>query len=276
MNPLKPTKLEEIIIFLLLQGEKRTTTLLEEVRRIRKKTTKQGFYLALRGLKKEEVILIFKKTVSLDTVWIRKMREMLEKISSDQQTKESSSYLLNLENKESIIYSFSTIKNLDTFWGHVQSILVHNTDTKEPIFSYDPHYWFYITRTEREKELLKEMIANKKQFLMTVGGTTPLDKVVKDAFNNYYLQYNYNRMFDKPNYYITLVGDYIIEVTLDSAVSKKIDDIYQKSVKITDEIILDLKTLLEVRSKNKLKISKNKEKTIKMKRRFKKDFYILR
>lgn len=276
MNLLKPKKLEDVIVNSLVKGEKSTTFLLTEARSSGNNPTKQGFYQALRNLKRDEVILIYKKMVSLDPVWMSKMREMIENISKNYAVNESSFDVLGLEDKESITYSFSNIKNLDAFWGHLQSVLMHNTNKKEPIFSYDPHYWFYIARKEREKELLKEIVQNNRQFLMTVGGSTELDKMIKSEFNTDYLQYNRKRMFFKENYYTTVIGDYITEVHLDEKVAQKIEKLYQTSTEINNAVINELKLLLNSKTKNKLKVSRNKTKAEKLKKKFSKDFYVIR
>lgn len=271
MNLLKSFQLEAVIVRLLLEGECSTTVLLEKVRKI-KATTKQGFYSALRKLRREEVILIYKKTVSLDGVWLKKMRDAFAQTEAPQ---DEVSDVLSLQNKESILYSFSNIRNLDTFWGHIQSILVKNTSERDPIFSYDPHYWFYLAREERERELLKEMVENKRQFLMTVGGETPLDKVIKSNFNNEYLQYTHKKILDFLNQYLTVVGEYVIEVTLDKKTSDRMEKIYKENSNVTEDVVLDLQDLLVSKGKNKLKVSRNKAKAEKLKKILSKDFFII-
>lgn len=274
MNIIKPEKLEDLILHNLIQGEMVTTNLLSKIRLNGKNTTKQGFYAALRKLKKEEVILVYKGTVSLNTVWIKKMQDVFEKISQTYTINQKSFDVLSLEDKESTSYSFSTIKNLDIFWGHAQNILIHNTSPQQPIYAYDPHYWFYLARRDTEKELLKEIEQNKRQFLMTVGGTTALDKIIKTDFDSDYLQYNYNKLFDRSNYYITIIGDYITEVFLDQDISNRIDSIYNQNTDVHGATNL-LKTFLEARVKNKIKISKNRLRAEKLKTRMGRDFYII-
>lgn len=276
MSLIKPQNLEEEIIRLLSHQKRSTIDLLSHIQKSQYTVTKQGFYKALRRLKKEEVILIYKKIVSLDTVWIRRMSAFVEETTRAYEVTRDSFDILWLEDKQSLTYSFSTIQNLDNFWGNFQSILVNKTHHKEPVFSYDPHYWFFISRRERELELLKEMVEQKRQFLMTVGGTLPLDKIVKKDFNNDYLQYNYKTILEGNNQYMTVIGDYIAEVTLDSAVSDKIDTIYKNETSASADVTARLTALLDTRGKNKIKISRNTKKAEMLKKRFQRDFYVLR
>lgn len=276
MNILKPNKIEDYIIMKLIHGEQLAIALLSQIRTARKQVTKQGFYAALRKLKSEDIVLMYKGRVSLNTVWIKKMNELFEEISRDYTTNQKTFDVLGLENKESISYTFSNIRNLDTFWGHAQNILLHNTASDQPIYAYDPHYWFYIARRDTEKELLDEIIKNKRQFLMSVGYKSTLDKIIKSDFNSDYTQYNYDRQFDKDNYYITIIGDYITEVWLDETISKKINEIYDKDNVSTNDQINILKSFLEAKVRNKIKISKNKARAEKLKKRMGKNFYIIR
>jgi DNA-binding PadR family transcriptional regulator len=276
MGFLKPQTIEEHIVHHLSLGEETSTELLKYLEKTIKHITKQGFYKALRKLQRDEVVVIYKKTVSLDRIWVRKIVTMLEPLLNTNIENQNSVHELHLEDKESATYTFTNIKNLDTFWGYLQNTFVHKTDPSEPIFSYDPHYWFYIARKDREKELLKDLMAHKRQFLMTAGGTSPLDKLIKNDFDGDYLQYNYKKMFVKPNYYVTLMGDYVIEVTLDTEISEKIEKIYQESHELTDQIINTLKEFLMVRNKNKIKISKNKKKAAVLRKKMQKDFYVIR
>lgn len=276
MNLYNPKNIEEKVIKLLSKGEKLTTTLLDETNKIGKKISKQGFYKALRKLKKEEVLLVYSKIASLDVVWIRNQSKVINDAMENYSLNPETQSVFDIENGESATYTFSKIKNLDTFWGHIQSALIKITPKNEPIFSYDPHYWFYIAREQREKVLLEEMVEQKRQFLMTVGGKTEIDKSIKKHFNNDYLQYNHNKLFDKSNFYMTLVGEYIIEVNLDKFLSEKVDEIFIKNFSTNDSIKKEFEEILESKGKNKIKISRNINKSAKLKSKFKKDFYIIK
>lgn len=274
MSLLKPQKLEDYIVKLLVTGEKNTTALLSEIQEQKHGITKQGFYAALRKLRSEEIILVYKRKASLNTVWIKKMDELFTTINKTYTIEQKTFDVLGLEDKESVSYSFSNTKNLDIFWGHSQNIIIRNTGPNEPIYAYDPHYWFYIARKETETELLKEIVQNKRQFLMTVGGKLHLDQIIKSDFNSDYLQYNYKRMFEEDNYYVTVIGDYITEVYLDENISEEIDRIYLERKTIDQDTLIKLKGFLEKKSRNKIKISKNISRAQKLKTKIGKDFYI--
>lgn|GEM_PF-5021634 len=79
-------------------------------------------------------------------------------------------------------------------------------------------------------------------------------------------------LFKKENYYINIFGDYLIEVWLDSIISKQIDRFFQTHVKITSHALDEINHIITQNGNNKLKISRNKEKASILKRKFMKYF----
>jgi hypothetical protein len=274
MNLLRPKSVEEIVVTALISGQQTTNNLLLEVKKRKGALTKQGFYAALRKLKAEEVIVIYKKIVALNTAWIKDMERMISKVSLSYGDSHSYNNLY-IQEKESVTYSFSSIKHLDAFWGHSQNILIARTSPQEPIFAYDPHYWFYIARRATEKRLLEEITTQGRQFLMTVGFETPMDKMIKKDFKRDLLQYNHKKIFMDVAYYVTVIDDYITEVVLDQKISDAIHALYMNNKHVTPEVMSRLESFLYAKAKNKIRISKNKTRAEKIKKRLAKDFYII-
>ena len=80
----------------------------------------------------------------------------------------------------------------------------------------------------------------------------------------------------KRNYYVTIVGDYITEVFLDKETTRKIDEIYKNKTLIDTEAIESFIKVLNSKTKNKIKISRKKNKAERLKRKLKKNFYLIR
>ncbi len=276
MNLLKPAKIEDQIVKLLIPGEAKTTALLSDIRSSQKDITKQGFYAALRKLKRDEVVLTYKGMASLDRVWIGKMNDVFATVNKTYQTNQALFDVLGLENKESVMYTFTHTKSLDTFWGHSQNIIMHNTPETEPIYAYNTHYWIHVARHETEKAILDEIVKHKRQFLISFGYGYPLDLWSKAELHSDYLQCNIKRMYDDISYYITVIGDFITEVYLDPGLSKKIHDVYRTAKKLDPVALEKLNSFVESRGRNRIKISRNKARAEKLKKKLGKDFYIIR
>ncbi len=243
---------------------------------VKKDTTKQGFYAILRKLKRSEVVLVYKGIVSLNTIWIKKIWSIFEFADKKYLSGQESFDALKLENGESLSYSFKNLNNLDIFWGHSQNIFIHNSPISEPIYCYDPHYWLYLARNKSERDLLNEIINNKRQFLMNVGNSTFLDKVIKKDFNSDFVQYNYRKIFNKNNYYITVIGEYITEVYFDKRISDEIDVFYNKTGILNDKTIESLKGFLDKKIKSRIRITRNSKKANILKKKLGRDFYIMK
>ncbi len=275
MSFLKPKTTEEIIVSLLESGEKDTLTLLEEIRHSRKKSTKQAFYAALRKLKAEETVVVYKSLVALHTTWINDLQNVVRKITKTYAGGAEPFGMLSLADKETVTYTFSTIRHLDSFWGHAQTMLMTHTPTSEAIYAYNPHYWFYLARKTTEQKLLEEIAAKKRQFLMTVGGNSKLDKVIRSDFSGDFIQYHLEKAFHKPNhYYVAAIGDYTIEVFLDKNLANTIEKIYKRYDNATPEAIGEMEGLLSIKARNKIRISKNKKKAEEVRKKLAKNFFV--
>ena len=142
------------------------------------------------------------------------------------------------------------------------------------MYTYDPHYWFLIARPEVERGHMDGINSLGKQFLMTVGGTTPLDKALLPEFNTELRQYHMQKLFDKPGYYTVVIGDFIFESTFDESVERIIENIYARCDTATDTTRREFEPVLEARIRSKLKISRNRTRAKKLKAKFGKNFFI--
>ncbi|MDB5189672.1 MAG: hypothetical protein JWL82_629 [Parcubacteria group bacterium] len=274
MSFLKPKTIEELILEALRNGPMKTTLLLAEIDPHIGGITKQGFYAALRKLKREETVVIYKSMVALTMAWIRQMRERLDLMSAAYIPSRESADLLSLGEKESISLTFSTTKHLDTFWGHSQSLLVDRTPTSEPVYSYDPHYWFYIARQETERKLVEDIVTGGRQFLLIAGGSEFLDKAIAGDFRDDLRQYHMEALFADRTYYVVVIGDYITEVHLDPGVTEQIERIYY--AQDTDDVSVrkNLERLLSIKAKHRLRITRSARKARALKIKMGKPFFI--
>lgn len=270
-----PKTIEEFILSLLKEGFFSTTKLLEKVQEKRAGTTKQGFYQALRKLKKEEVVVIYGKRASLSHLWIKRMSEYFdsarsvyvgEKIPGD--------YFLILEDGERVSYTFKTPAVSDMFWGHAFGLLANSTD--DPVYIYNPHEWFMLARTESEVELFEEITRNGRQLFLLTGNNTPIDRQTSKYFDGEHGQYHALKkgIFEKENYYLNIFSDFIIEAWIGKDLAEKIDELYKNTEKFSEEFRADLQQIVGETSKTKITISRNKRKADKLKKKIGKYFFI--
>lgn len=238
-----------------------------------KKVTKQAIYQVLRKLKKEEVVVVFRKRVTLSQLWLDKMITFFESASSITNKKVREPFL-NLTEGDSITYSFKTPYLTDQFWGHAFLLLVATTSANDPVYIYNPHQWFMITRYESELALIKQIESYKKIGIFLIGNQDPIDLYIKKYFSNRNVQY-YNKQISLPyNYYMNIFEDYILEVWLDKKLTKEIDDWYKNNKEINTKNTEELTVIVHKSGRNKMRISRNKKRAFRLKKLFAKDFYI--
>ncbi len=273
MSLLKPIDIEERILYRLRGGERRTTTLLAAIAE-EKKVTKQGFYAALRKLEAEESITIYKKNVALNVAWVKELASVAEQVQEVYLPKREETGVLALGEKESVSYIFSNTRHLDTFWGHSQSLIINQTPVTEPVYTYDPHYFFYLARAETEKKLVADIAKSGRQFLMTVGGTDPLDKVIQKDFDSDLRQYHMEEIFPERNRYVVVIGDYITEAHLDPVVARDVDVLYREHETFDEVVRSEFDRLLLIKARHKIKITRNARKARALKVKMGKNFFI--
>ena len=145
----------------------------------------------------------------------------------------------------------------------------------EPVYLYNPHEWFLLARRESELECIK-LITQKRQFLLTVGGKTPLDHSVSGDFDGNKSQYYMadSPLFPKNNYYLNTVGDFIIEVRIDPSLAEQIKQLYAQTEKDITASKEQLKIIVHGKGRSKMTISRDRNKAEKFKKVLRKYFYI--
>jgi len=273
----KPKRIEDYVLRYLQPGPILMLDLVKKVQSDRPKTTKQAVYAALRMLKKNEQIITYKGTASLNLSWLNSMVNYFAFAKSSYVKGDSAQgSFIDLENKEKIKYYFNSPTKADIFWTHALYLLVERSETKEPIFIYNPHEWFLLARYNNENEIFKTVTRKGHRLLLTVGENTFLDRYIKNNFNNESNQYHSLEapLFKERNYYINIIGDFLIEVWLDQNMSDKIDNFYTKTTKWDEDKLAELKDIITVESRMKIVISRNQQKAEKIKKSLKKYFVL--
>jgi hypothetical protein len=76
------------------------------------------------------------------------------------------------------------------------------------------------------------------------------------------------------NFYMNIIGDYLIEVTLDEEVSNQIDDFFAERESCTEQDVGNLKSIVESAGKNKITVARNRVKAKRIRNSLAKHFLI--
>ena len=279
MNPHKPEKIEEYIVQILQEGPIPAMGLVKKISFLRTRATKQAVYSALRKLKKDEIVVMHGKIVSLSSNWINKMSDFFAKARHHYSIANvEAEGFLALEEGDKITYNFKNPEIADTFWGHAFDILSEVMDKEEPIYIYNPHEWFLLARQEQETDLFERITKQKRQILITSPRQTDLDKYVKKFFDGTFAQYYLSptQIFKKQNYYLNIFGEYLIEAWIDEKTQHEIESFYIKTKIFDEKAKTEIKNIIAKQGKNKISISRNKEKSEKLRKSLGKEFFIIK
>lgn len=271
----KYPQLEDLVLQELQFGSVPAVELIETIMQKRPGTTKQGVYAALRKLKKKEVVVTNKKMVMLNVSWLKKLEHFVSIAEHYYvQTPAGAGYFAQLQPGEKISYTFQNSIQADVFWNHALVILTEVSKNDDPFVSYCPHVWFYHVHEENEIALRDFFAAQGKQYLVVAGSRTPLDKAVRTYFDGLHAQYHtlQEPLFPQ-NYYLNILGEYIVEFRIDTEVAAAIHHWYQKHLELTPQAKEELQHVLEQRGQSKLVISRKPDRALRLQKKLIRYFY---
>mgnify|MGYP001605112885 CR=1 FL=1 len=277
MDIMNPSSIEDHILTTLKDGPLPIVKLIEIIEKSRPRTTKQGVYLIIRKLKKQEIVVVHKKTIHLSSVWLTWMTEFLDQARyNTEHTVSPGNSFLNLKDGEKLQYSFKNPILTDAFWSHVFITLVDSSAPQNSVLIYNPHEWFLVVRTENETSLFQRIYDRGQKLAVLTGHNTALDKSMRVHFDGTHGLYETpeEMPFEKTNYYLNVIGDFVIEAWLDKKISTQMNEFYARTATLNDSAKKELEDLLMQKGKNKFSISHNKRKADTIRRKFKKYFFL--
>ncbi len=269
-------KLEDCILEELSKGPLLILDLIQKIKSRVPGVTKQGVYYALRVLKSQEVVVLHKGHVSINVSWLNKVNEYTLTAQHHYfSAQQRSGDVAALQDGEKIKYYFTDPSTTDIFWNHTITILSRIVDPVHPFIAFDPHCWFFIAG-DNESTLRDSVNKDGRSYLVAVNGNTLLDKHIKNEFNGTESQYYMagKKLFPSENYYLNIIGDYIVEVWLDTECEKRMQHLYSSTKKYSDSVQYELQSIIEERGKTKLVVSRNIKKAERLKKKLLKFFFV--
>ncbi|MEN9558366.1 MAG: hypothetical protein RL141_735 [Candidatus Parcubacteria bacterium] len=268
---MKPTKglhnLETLILEELKTGAKKVSRMIEAIQKLRPGTTKQGVYAMLRTLRSEEKIVAHGGFASLNNIWLQKMVTyftIAQKNYTSSDTRDNG--FLNLADGEQVQYFFRDPIQTDTFWSHAYGILLSTMPPRKPVYLYNPHEWFLLAHRENERAVMNTVVASGRGFYLVAGNKTPLDVSLAKEFDGVQMRYAMADapLFLKQNYYVNILGDYLIEAYLDPRTAEWIDAFFHSRTELTPEAQAEIEQIVRSRGRSRLVISRSAKKAKKL------------
>ena len=263
-------RLEDLILtLLLLRGSLDTSELLTEIQK-EHSCTKQGFYKALRKLKEQERIIVYRSAVSINEQWLRQLRQLIE---SDKTSNSIVGDFSKLEKGETLTLTLNGLTAMDRIWTHIFSTIEEHVPKDEHLFLYNPHNWSGIIRLDSDKAhdiLLGQK--GRKAFLL-IGSNTTLDKLTTKYLSFSNIEVSYSQKTHQ-EVYIAVISEYVIEVRFNTKTRVAIDLLFR-----TETNLAHAKNRMEKLDKSvssKITIVKDSKKAAEWRKRISKNFFIPR
>ncbi len=263
----------------LSKEPKKGAVLVEEIKNIRKSTTKQGVYKALRVLIKEKLVVKYRRNLMLNQIWLNKVNKFLKQTDENYLGKKGDQDIDTLEwmtEGSRMSYVFNSYDSLDRFHSHIFSLIIKKTDPQAPLYVYNPHEWFVLKTNLKENEdfLFDWLKERGRQVYFTIGHGTFLDKNFRKNYSSEEFEIAIDEKTNYPeNCYINIIGNYIIEMKNNKEFAGKLHAIYENSTD-ENEASEKITALLKTKHKIKMILSCNSQKAKKVKAKLGKNFFI--
>lgn len=235
----------------------------EELSDRRQEPSLRAVYKAVDQLISAGVLIKAGKVVRIDEEWVRTMQIRLTPAPS-----------LSLGPTERMIYTFTSISHLDSFWTTI-AFQLESLEKDGEIFFYNPHnFWAYIPERKASEDAYYRHFAELKlHAFFTIGGESLADSEYKRAYQDAFLQIDTRTISSLSRTdHITVMGDYVITVRIGKSMATQIDQHYA-SGKPIQELLPSFTLLFEQNFPSRFVLENNRAKAEKLKKILSRNFY---
>lgn len=260
--------IENIVLTALLEdGPLTTSELLDRAFR-KNQYTKQGVYRVLRKLKREEKVVIYKSTVSVNALWRAHMQTLL---SGHDVAAPLIGDVQNLKKSDRLSLKIRGLSNADRVWTQLFVPLEQTLPRKHPLFLYNSHNWTGLLRRDVDQAHAKRLEEGRRPAYLMVGSTSELDKAVTRTVQSTYLEYAFNARVRAP-FSVAVVSDYLFTFKLLGNGNTRVHALFIKER--DPETAKRALEKLDPKTACRIIVEKNPAKAAVWKKRIGQDFYI--
>jgi len=186
-----------------------------------------------------------------------------------------STKVLPKEDKERHVWFFSDIHKMNNFWSQLLLVMASQSQSNIAL-SYCPHTWFDSEYEHQESQYKNAYLSKVKQFSI-IASTSNLDKeiVIKRRETNneeIYIPPKKDYFSSNPDTYLDIVDDFIITIKLDKKTTALIENFYNETTCLEQNNKPIQNIFKNHHPRIKIILEKNKSKTDRYRKKFKKIF----
>ena len=184
-----------------------------------------SIYQELRKLRERAVCVKVGTGYSLRLGWIQDVASVIELAYARHLDGVSTTIALPSD-RMSESWRFTQPRALGQFW--TQLILLLCEKSKDKIcFEWAPHAWFSIGHAGEESQFIRAMRRARNSYYLIVGNDTELSRRYVTSLRGLIGNISFAPSpFEGERRYISVIGDYLIEVDLGERLNKTVDDIF--------------------------------------------------
>ena len=257
----KEKTVKDLIFSILIESEPKSFIQLQ--REIKKRYhlsfSFQAIRKAVNNLLERNILTKEKREYSLNKDWIVQTRNFFDKLYADHFKIKRS---VNIEvGKDVAVYTVNNLLELDRLWNDLITNWAREEKEDKRNVWKGRHCWWLIARLQEEDSMQDLLIKNSIKTYNLITTNSLLDRISKEYYFNKKRFCKINTKIKlKSDIHISAFGDNLLKFEIPTAISKKLEKIYEKTKKNQD---LNLKEVLEIlKEKNNIEIVVIKDKSI--------------
>lgn len=256
---------DEIIMYLVKHGSTTVHTLRQQ---ITSKISIQRIYQILKDLVRAGIAVKAKNNYSITFSWISELHHFA---ASGLSTALRGVPLPVPPENTRKRWTCSDLSSLLVLWDHLIHTLARTVDDKK-LYQWAPHAWFQYVSTGYSDQFYSMIDIEKVRSYIIIGNDTPLDRGYAQFVKSSNVRPKFARCSFTPlyNQYFSIIGDYIIDVTLDAKFAKKLDLFFQKTESLNTKTIHEAGQFVQSRCKSSVVVSFNPRRVKKLMPEFEK------
>lgn len=242
---------ESIFEILLARGSSTALEIRHALAERDRRTSHQAIYYSLDRLGAHGKVIKLGKRFAPDVLWLRVAERRLRSARSRVVKTLHGREVLN-----DLTLAAGSLAELHRVWAGVVSSLLLTEETDRYV-EWAPHAWFHLSRADLEDEIVANHEEQRLPYDLIVGHRSEISK----GFMKFRAHVPGKVEFAPEcparleNQYLSVVGDYVITITLDPSFSEHFTEAVSKSS--TPHATPGIRSLFQARTKIKLQVTRN-------------------
>lgn len=230
----------------------------------------QAIYQELRKLERNGLVVRKAKRYSLRLLWLVELSEFARDAYAAYANSDAILAELPEEGRKQswVLYDLRSLLNL---WTDLTFRLLPTLPEEERVlYEYVEHVWFHTANPVNEAHFWKAMKRMNAKYVLISRGGTSLDRDYEPLVKRVDSRYSFGRSDfpARPNQYLSVLGDYLMDVKLSKALNDNIRSHYEKSSSSESQLRQEILVFAAQRGRCTLTVTRDPVRAARERRKF--------